>query len=75
MTLIERRLRRLEEQARPRVNERGETAAQVIRALRKGRLKAAGLPFEEPSTEGLAGARSRAEIIRLARQRVRERGA
>jgi hypothetical protein len=73
---IGRRLRRLEDQIKPRVNERGETLADVIRARRRRRLEAAGLPSEEPSRENFAGTRSRSEIImRLARQRARERAA
>ena len=72
---IGRRLRRLEDQVQPGVNERGETPADVIRARRRRRLEAAGLPFEQPSRENFAGTRSRSEIMRLARQRVRERAA
>jgi hypothetical protein len=72
---IVRRLRRLEDQARPIVNERGETLAEVVRARRRGRLEAAGLPFEDPPTDSFAGARSRSEIMRLARQWARERTA
>ena len=70
MNAIERRLRRLEDQIKPRVNERGETAADVVRARRRRRLEAAGLPYEEPTQE-FAGPRSRSEIMRFARQRVR----
>jgi hypothetical protein len=75
MNVIERRLRRLEERARPRVNEPGETPADVVRARRRRRLEAAGLPFEERPGESFAGTRSRGEIIRLSRGRLREPGA
>ena len=71
MKAIERRLRRLEDQVKPRVNERGETADDVIRERRRRRLEESGLPYEEPPPEIVAGARSRGEIIRLARQRAR----
>ena len=59
MKPIDRRLRRLEDRARPSVNERGETLADVIRARRKRRLAEAGLLFEERPKEFLPGARSR----------------
>ncbi len=72
---IGRRLRRLEEQARPRVNERGQTQAEVVRERRWRRLETARLPYKERSQELLAAARSRSEIIRRARQRAREREA
>jgi hypothetical protein len=72
---IDRRLRRLEEQGKPQVNERGETHAEVIRARRRRRLEVAGLPYEEPPREIFVGARSRSEIMRLARQRRRDRAA
>jgi hypothetical protein len=64
-------LRRLEDQAKPRVNERGEKAADVIRERRRRRLEEAGLPYEERPREFFAGARSRSEIMRYARQRAR----
>jgi len=38
-------------------------------------LEEAGLPFEDPPQEIFAGAQSRGEIIRLARQRGRQRSA
>ncbi len=75
MTAIQRRLQRLEDQDKPRVDERREAAADVVRAHRRRRLEAAGLPYEELSREIVAGARSKSEIIRLSRQRIRERGA
>ena len=68
---IGRRLQRLEEQVKPRVNERGETPADVIRERRRRRLKAAGLPCGERPRENVAGARSRSEIMRRARQKAR----
>ncbi len=71
MNTIGRRLRRLEDQLKPRVNEHGETAADVVRARRRRRLEAAGLLYEELSREIFAGARSRGEIMRFARQRAR----
>lgn len=43
---IGRRLRLLEEQIKPRVNERGQTFAEVVRQRRQQRLDAAGLQFE-----------------------------
>jgi len=70
---IVRRLRRLEGQGRPKVNERGETAAEVIRARRRRRLEAAGLAHEQPSREIFAGAQSRSEVMRLVRRRSRDR--
>ena len=71
MNAIGRRLRQLENQVRPRVNEHGETLADVIRARRRLRLEAAGLPFGERPREFLAGARFRSEIMRRARQKAR----
>ena len=68
---IGRRLRRLEGQVKPRVNEHGETLADVIRARRRLRLEAAGLPCGERPREFLAGARSRSEVMRRARQKAR----
>ena len=67
MKAIDRRLRRLEDQVKPRVNKHGETLADVIRARRKRRLEAAGLKCEDRTRESFAGARSRGEIIRLSR--------
>jgi hypothetical protein len=72
---VGRRLRRLEEQAKPRVNERGETAVDIIRERRRRRLEEAGRPFEVRPRESFAGTRSRGEIIRLSRQWLRGRGA
>ena len=43
MKAIVRRLRRLEDQARPIVYDRGQTPAEVVRARRRLRLEAAGL--------------------------------
>jgi hypothetical protein len=70
---IDRRLRRLEDQAKPRVSECGKTFADVIRLRRRRRLEEAGLPHAEPP-RGFAGARSRSEIMGHARQRARDRG-
>jgi hypothetical protein len=52
---IVRRLRKLEDQARPVVNELGETLADVIRERRRRRLEA-GLPFENRPRETFADA-------------------
>jgi hypothetical protein len=51
---IVRRLRRLEDQARPIVNDRGQTPAEVIRERRRRRLEAVGLPFEDRPRESFA---------------------
>ncbi len=51
MNAIGRRLRRLEDQLKPRVNEHGETAADVVRSRRRRRLEAAGLPYEDRPRE------------------------
>jgi hypothetical protein len=75
MNAIQRRLRRLEDQIKPGVNERGETAADVIRERRRRRLEEAGLPYEDRPPEIFAGARSNGEIVRLSRLWLRERGA
>lgn len=72
MKAVVRRLRRLEHQARPIVNERGQTQAEVVRARRRRRLEAQGLPFEDRPRESFAGALSIAEIIRMGRRRPRE---
>ncbi len=71
MNAIGRRLRQLENQVKPRVNERGETPVDIVRARRKQRLQEAGLPFGERPREFLAGARFRSEIMRRARQKAR----
>ncbi len=54
------------------MNQQGETPAEVVRARRKRRLEAAGLPFEEPPRESFVGIHSRAEVVRLNRQRGRD---
>jgi hypothetical protein len=69
---IVRRLRRLEDQARPQVNERGETIAVVVRERRRHRLEAAGLPFEDPPWVDLTGARSFGEALQLGLRQLRE---
>jgi hypothetical protein len=66
---IVRRLRKLEYQARPVVNEHGKTLAEVVRERRRRRLEAAGLPFEDRPRESSAGAPSLSEAIRMGRQR------
>jgi hypothetical protein len=71
---IVRRLRRLENQAMPIVNERGETLAEVVRQRRRRRLKAEGLPFDDRSRETFAGAQSLSEAIRMGRRRAWEAG-
>ena len=70
MKAIVRRLRRLEDQARPMLNEHGQTLAEVIRERRRRRLEAAGLPFEDRPRETFAGALSLAGAIRLGRKRA-----
>jgi len=72
MKAIVRRLRRLEDQARPIVNDRGQTPAEVLRERRRRRLEAAGLQFEDRPQESFAGALSIAEIIHMDRRRPRE---
>ena len=71
---IDRRLRRLEGQARPIVNECGQTPAEVLRERRRRRLEAAGLPFEDLPLETFAGAQTLAEAIRMGRRRALESG-
>ncbi len=70
MNAVARRLRPLEDQAKPKVSERGEPPAEVIRLRRRRRLEEAGLSYEERQREFFAGARSRGEIMRFARQRA-----
>jgi hypothetical protein len=49
MRAISNRIRRLERALVPPVLEEGESAAEILRARRRRRLEAAGLPFvEEP---------------------------
>jgi hypothetical protein len=71
---IVRRLRRLEDQARSIMNERGETLAEVVRARRRRRLEAAGLPFDDGPLVTFAGDLSLAEIIRMGGRRAVESG-
>ena len=72
MKAIDRRLRRLEEQARPQVNERDQRIAEVLRERRRRRLEAAGLPFKERSWVGLTGAQSFGEALQLCLWQARE---
>jgi len=62
------RLRKLEDQARPIVNERGQTPAEVIRERRRRRLEAAGLAFEDRPRRSYAGGPTLAEAIRMGRR-------
>jgi hypothetical protein len=77
---IVRRLRRLEDQARPIVNERGQTPAEVVRERRRRRLDTAGLPFDEGlplddrPREIFAGTQTLVEAIRIGRRRAMEPG-
>jgi hypothetical protein len=66
------RLRTLEDQARPRVNERGQTPAEVVRERRRRRLEAAGLPFDDRPRKSFVGTQTLAEAIRMGRRRVLE---
>src|SRR5258708_3967298 len=47
MRAISNRIRRLERTLVPPVLDEGESAADILRARRRRRLEAAGLPFEE----------------------------
>jgi hypothetical protein len=69
---IARRLRRLEDQARQEVNERGGTLAVILWKRRRRRLEAAGLPFEDPPWVDLRGARSFGEELSLCLRRARK---
>jgi hypothetical protein len=69
---IDRRLRRLEDQARQEVNERGDPLAEILWERRRRRLEAAGLPFKDPPWMDLAGARSFGEVLSLGLKRARE---
>jgi len=69
---IVRRLRRLEDQARPIVNKHGQTIAEVVRERRRRRLAAAGLPFDDRPRQSFASALSLSEAIRMGRLRFRE---
>jgi hypothetical protein len=71
---IDRRLPRLEDQARPIVTDRGQTPADMLRERRRRRLEAAGLPFEELPQEAFAGAQSLSEAIRMGRKWALESG-
>jgi hypothetical protein len=71
---IVRRLRRLEDQARPMLNESGLTPAEVLRNRRRRRLEAEGLRFEELPREAFVGAQSLSEAIRMGRKWVCNRG-
>lgn len=72
MKAIVRRLLRLEVLARPVLNERGETLADVIRARRKRRFEESGETFTDWPQPSFAGARSIGEIILRSRQLYRE---
>ena len=73
MKEIVRRLRKLEDQARPIVNERGETLAEVIRERRRRRLETEGLPFEDRPLE-TSSVPTLADAIRMGRRRALEAG-
>jgi hypothetical protein len=75
MKHIERRLRRLEFRPQSVVNEHGQTRAQELRARRRRRLEAAGLPYDELPPTIFAGIRSIGELIRNARYGARRRAA
>jgi hypothetical protein len=72
MKAIVRRLRRLEDLGRPKLNERGETLTDVLRARRKRRFEESGETFEDWPAESFADARSIGEIILRSRQLYRE---
>jgi hypothetical protein len=72
MRAIVKRLLRLEVLAAPKVDERGETLAAVIRARRKRLTEEFGATFEDWPQASLAGARSIAEVIMRSRQLYRE---
>jgi hypothetical protein len=69
---IARRLRRLENQARQEVNERGDALAEILWERRRHRLEAAGLPFENPPRVDLTRARSFGEALSLCLRQARE---
>jgi hypothetical protein len=72
MKAIVRRLLRLEDLARPKLNERGETLADVIRTRRQRRFQESGATFEDWPAVSFAGARSIGEVILRSRQLYRE---
>jgi hypothetical protein len=72
MKTIVRRLLRLEVLATPKLNERGETLGDVIRARRKRHFEESGESLEDWPQASFAGARSIAEIIMRSRQLHRE---
>ena len=72
MKAIGRRLRRLEVLATPRLNDRGESLGDVVRARRQRLVEEFGETFEDCSSERFAGARSTAEFILRSRQLYRE---
>ena len=72
MKAIVRRLLRLEFLATPKLNERGETIGDVIRARRARLIEQFGGTFEDWPQESFAGARSIGEIILRSRQLYRE---
>jgi len=72
MKPIVRRLLRLEVLATPKLNERGETIGDVIRARRARLIEQFGGTFEDWPQESFAGARSIGEIILRSRQLYRE---
>jgi hypothetical protein len=72
MKTIVRRLLRLEVLATPKLNERGETLGDVIRARRKRHFEESGESLEDWPQESFAGARSIGDIILRSRQLYRE---
>jgi hypothetical protein len=72
MKAIVGRLLRLEVLAKPVLNERGETLADVIRARRERLIEEFGVTFEDWPQASFAGARSIGEIILRSRQLYRE---
>ncbi len=73
MKAIGRRIRKLDEQAKPVVNECGETLVDVLRARRRRRLEAAGQPFDDRPTETFVSGLPYGEALRLELQRRREK--
>jgi hypothetical protein len=72
MKAIVRRLLKLEVLATPKLNERGETLGEVIRARRQRRFEESGETFKDWPPESFAGARSIGEIILRSRHLYRE---
>jgi hypothetical protein len=69
---IDIRLRRLADQARQEVNERGDPLAVILWERRRRRLEAAGLQLEDPPWVDSTGARSFGEALQLGLKKTRE---